>query len=57
MNGYNGADIDASRIVWGLGSGERENEKLRQYYPDRVVLMLDPDIPATPEICRYGGAE
>jgi len=40
---YNSAGIDASRIVWARDLGEPENEKLRAYYPDRAVLLLEPD--------------
>ena len=39
----NEADIDASRVVWALDLGREENEKLRQYYPDRKVWLLEPD--------------
>jgi hypothetical protein len=39
----NEADIDASRVVWALDLGRDENEKLRQYYPDRKVWLLEPD--------------
>jgi hypothetical protein len=40
---YNEADIDASRVVWARDLGEPENEKLRRYYPDRTVMLLEPD--------------
>ncbi len=40
---YNAADIDAARIVWARDLGEPENEKLRRYYPDRTVILLEPD--------------
>ena len=40
---YNAADIDGARIVWARDLGAQENDKLRRYYPDRVVLLLDPD--------------
>ena len=40
---YNAADIDASRVVWARDLGEPGNRKLRQYYPDRKVLLLEPD--------------
>jgi hypothetical protein len=39
----NEADIDASRVVWALDLGRDENEKLRQYYPDRATWLLEPD--------------
>jgi hypothetical protein len=40
---YNEADIDAARIVWARDLGEPKNEKLRHYYPDRKLLLLEPD--------------
>ncbi len=43
---YNRADIDTSRIVWARDLGEPENAKLGAYYPDRTVLLLEPDGPA-----------
>src|SRR5262249_41756563 len=40
---YNDADIDAARVVWANDLGPAENEKLRRYYPDRTVWLLQPD--------------
>jgi hypothetical protein len=42
---YNAADIDGARIVWARDLGDVENAKLRGYYPDRSVWMLEPDFP------------
>lgn len=39
---YNDADIDRAAIVWARDLGS-ENEKLRQYYPDRRAWLLEPD--------------
>jgi len=39
----NAADIDGSRVVWARDLGPEENEKLRGYYPDRTVWLLEPD--------------
>ena len=49
---YNEADIDASRIVWARDRGNAENEKLRHYYPDRAVWLLEPDA-SPPKLSRY----
>jgi len=40
---YNAADIDSARVVWARDLGAEENEKLRKYYPDRAVWLLEPD--------------
>jgi hypothetical protein len=39
----NNANIDEARVVWALDLGPAENDKLRQYYPDRTVWLLEPD--------------
>jgi hypothetical protein len=39
---HNAADIDGSAVVMALDLGP-ENEKLRNYYPDRTVWLLEPD--------------
>jgi len=40
---YNAADIDGSRIVWARDLGDAEDRKLVHYYPDRTILLLEPD--------------
>jgi len=40
---YNAADIDRAPVVWARDLGPAENEKLRRYYPDRTVWLLEPD--------------
>jgi hypothetical protein len=49
---YNRADIDGSRVVWARDLGEAEDEKLIRYFPDRRVLLLEPDF-SPPELSAY----
>lgn len=52
---WNEADIDGSRIVYARDLGAEENEKLIQYFPNRKVLVLDPDS-YTPQLFPYSKA-
>ena len=49
---HNGADIDASHIVWARDLGAAENEKLLRYYPQRTAWLLEPDT-KPPLLIRY----
>jgi len=49
---YNAADIDKSRIVWARDLGDAEDRELLNYYPDRTVLLLEPDA-TPPRLARY----
>jgi hypothetical protein len=42
---YNRADIDASKIVWARDMGIEQNRRLLQYYSNRKVWLLEPDLP------------
>ena len=49
---YNAADIDGARVVWARDLGTAENEKLRRYYLNRAVWLLEPDA-QPPKLSRY----
>ena len=51
---YNAADIDGSRVVWARDLGAAEDEKLRRYYSDRTVWLLEPDA-RPPRLTAYAG--
>jgi len=40
---YNGADIDAQRVVMARDLGDEEDLKLAAYYGNRTKLLLEPD--------------
>jgi hypothetical protein len=52
---YNAADVDGARIVWARDLGGAEDEKLRHYYPDRSVWLLEPDA-RPPKLTRCDAA-
>jgi hypothetical protein len=41
---YNAADIDRSKVVWAWDMGPAENRELIQYYKDRKVWLVQPDL-------------
>jgi hypothetical protein len=41
---YNDADIDGSPVVWARDMGEEKNRELLDYFKDRRVWLLEPDI-------------
>jgi hypothetical protein len=49
---WNSADIDGSRVVYARDLGPEEDEKLIRYYPERKVLLLEPD-GAIPQLEPY----
>lgn len=49
---WNAADIDGSRIVYARDLGPDEDKKLIRYYPNRKVLLLEPDV-STPEVSAF----
>lgn len=40
---YNGADIDASRVVWARELDAADNQKLLRYFAGRSVWLVEPD--------------
>ncbi len=41
---YNGADIDSQDIVWAHDLGPEKNHQLLDYYKDRHIWLLKPDV-------------
>jgi hypothetical protein len=41
---FNGADIDASAVIWARDMGSGANRELIDHYPDRKVWLWQPDI-------------
>jgi hypothetical protein len=41
---YNTADIDAQDVIWAHDIGSAENAPLLEYYKDRKIWLLQPDI-------------
>ena len=40
---YNDADIDAAKVVWAHSMTAPENQELIDHFPNRKVLLLEPD--------------
>jgi hypothetical protein len=41
---YNSAEIDNSKVVWAHDMGVQQNRELLSYFPDRHLLLLEPDV-------------
>ena len=50
---YNDASIDSARVIWARDLGTEENNKLLSLYPNREVLLLEPDIRPLPQLAPY----
>jgi hypothetical protein len=56
---YNSADIDHSPVVWAYDLGEEKNRELLNYYSDRKVWLLQPQLQSmrlTPYAAGENGA-
>jgi hypothetical protein len=40
---FNGADIDASKVIWARDLPGERNDQLFRYYPDRTIWLATPD--------------
>ncbi len=49
---YNGAEIDAAKVVWARDMDEQNNRELLLYYKDRQVWLFEPD-ESPPKLSRY----
>ncbi len=49
---YNGANIDGSPVVWARELDRASNQKLIQYFNDRQVWLVEPDL-ASPVLTPY----
>lgn len=41
---YNDADIDHSKVIWAWDMGPQQNRELLDYYKDRNVWLVQPDV-------------
>jgi hypothetical protein len=41
---YNAPDIDGAKVIWAREMDEGKNRELIQYYKDRKVWLIQPDI-------------
>lgn len=49
---FNGADVENAKVLWARDMGERGNQELLQYYPERRVWMFEAD-QAIPKLAPY----
>jgi hypothetical protein len=52
---YNGANIDAEKVIWARDMGAARNEELINYFRDRHVWMVEPD-GTPPRLLPYSGS-
>jgi hypothetical protein len=44
---YNSADIENSKVVWAREMNAKDDSQLIQYYKNRTVWLLQPDVNPT----------
>jgi len=44
---YNESDLDNSNVVWARMLEPEKNQKLRDYYKDRLIWMIEADKPGS----------
>jgi len=49
---YNGAELDASHVIWARDMGDAKNQELIHYYSSRTVWLVQPDFPSA-EVIPY----
>jgi len=49
---FNGANIDAQKVIWARDMGEAANQELLRYYKDRRIWIVDADAPK-PRLISY----
>jgi len=49
---YNGAELDASHVIWARDMGDAKNQELIHYYSSRTVWLVQPDSPSA-EVIPY----
>ncbi len=49
---YNGAEIDSAKVLWARDLDEKQNAKLLDYFKDRQIWLVEPDVDNT-EIIPY----
>ena len=52
----NGADIDGAKLVWANDMGPEQNQELIDYFKDRKVWLVEPDLVPT-RVSIYNGRE
>jgi hypothetical protein len=50
---YNEADIDNSAVVWAREMDRKQNRKLLDYFHDRSLWLLEPDLSLSPKPVPY----